>query len=474
MKNCPYCKQPVEENYPYCPSCNKPLISNLENSRIRSFNSDLIEDISFSYDLTEEDGIYDATIIEDDKIEQEIQDINDILERKEILGDPIPGSLLLKRSSLYYKKRDLPNALKNLELALKNFEEEDDLFNVAICHNEIGLIQEDIGFFDQAIYHFNRSLEILKEVKDDQKYIKVLNNLGNIYYSVKDLEHSYKYYQNALDLSKQKNLIFEEIKTSSNLVEVLYLLKDYDRIKRILTRNMEFFKQKEDAYGMITTKIKYGKLYYFLSDNYDLANEELNAALQLLERISNNLSIYMRAKLEWECYLYLGKINLLWNNLEFTEVCFIKSLEAVRIFSIGENINEGEILENLADLYNSKGEIEKAIEYYNLSCEIFYKFGDNEKCAQIKVIISEKYLNFEEDASRATKFLKEALIIYEDLHYIKESADIHNKLGDIYKNNKMQDIALEHYKSARSSYSEIHDEENLKLIEEKIKSLKDI
>ncbi|MBY8989818.1 MAG: tetratricopeptide repeat protein [Candidatus Lokiarchaeota archaeon] len=470
MKICPYCSQLIEDNHPYCPNCNKPLISNLEKSVDKNVNLESSESDPFSFDVDEQDEIYEETIIKDDEIDRKIQEIDEVLERNEILGDPIPGSLLLEKSSLYYKKRDLPNALRNLELALRNFEEEDDLFNVAICHNEIGLMQEDTGYFDQAIYHFNRSLEILKEVNDNQKVIKVLNNLGNIYYSIKDLEHSYKFYQEALDISKQENLIYEEVKTSSNLVEVLYLLKDYDRIKRILARNFEFFEQEEDGYGIIATKIKYGKLYYYIGTDYDLASEELKMALQLIERVDNSLSVFIRAKLEWECYLYLGRINLMWNNLDFAENYFVKSLEAVRIFEIGENINEGQVIENLAELYNTKGETEKSNEYYNLSCEIYYKFGNNKKCAQIKIKISENYLNID-DKSTAIKILHEALDIYENLRYTKELADIHDKLGDIYISKRSSDIALEHYEKARVYYFELEDEDSLRIIEGKIKSL---
>lgn len=473
MKICPYCNQLVEENHPYCPNCNKPLISNLEKSVDKGFNLEFSESDSIPFDLEEQDGVYEESIIKNDEIEREIQKIDEILERNEILGDPIPGSLLLEKSSLYYKIRDFPNALRNLELALRNFEDEEDLFNVAICHNEIGLLQENTGFFDQAIYQFNRSLEILKEINDNQKVIKVLNNLGNIYYSVKDLEHSYKFYQEALDLSKQENLIYEEIKTSSNLVEVLYLLKDYDRIKRILSRNLEFFKQKEDGYGIITTKIKYGKLYYIIGADYDLASEDFKTALQLIERVGNNLSIYIRAKLEWECYLYLGKINLIWNNLDFAENFFVKSLEAVRIFEIGENINEGQIIENLAELYGLKGEIKKSIEYYILSCKVYYKFGDNKKCAQIKMNISEKYLDID-DKSTAIKYLEEALSIYEDFLYTKELADIHSKLGDLFISNRMSDVAIEHYEKARDYYHELEDNDSLSLLEGKLKSLQNL
>jgi len=195
MKICPYCKESIEDNYPFCPNCNKPLISNLKDVFNGSLKPEIDEPVLPYLLSEEEDEPYEDTIVKDGKIEKEIQKIDEVLERKEILGDPIPGSLLIEKSSLYYKKRDLRNALKNLELALTNFEKEDDFLNVAICHNEIGLIREDTGFFDQAIYHFNRSLEILKEIEDDKKIINVLNNLGNIYYLIKDLEHSYNFYQ---------------------------------------------------------------------------------------------------------------------------------------------------------------------------------------------------------------------------------------------------------------------------------------
>ncbi|MHA2130995.1 MAG: tetratricopeptide repeat protein, partial [Promethearchaeota archaeon] len=414
---------------------------------------------------------YEDIIIRDEKIEQDIQKINESLESKEILGDPIPGSIFLKKSSLYYKKRDLANALKNLELALKNFEDENDEMQIAICHNEIGLIQEETGFFDQAIYHFNRSLDILKNLNDNQKVIKILNNLGNTYYLIKDLEHSYEFYQEALNLSRQGGTVIEEIKSSSNLVEVLYLLKDYDRIKRILERNTEFFKENQDAYGMIQTQVKYGKLYFLIGEDYDLSYEKLDSALGLIDKVKENLSVYIKAKLEWECLLYLGKIYLLWDNLVDAENCLLQSLEAVRIFEIKESINEGEILESLTELHSLKGDDEKAIEYCNLSFEIYYKYGDNKKMAEIKTKIGKIFLEGEKDMTKAIEFLEDALDIYENIEYTKKSAEILHKLGDIYLSRGMSDVAQENFERARDYYEELHDNYSYYLINEKINSL---
>ncbi|MBY8984680.1 MAG: tetratricopeptide repeat protein [Candidatus Lokiarchaeota archaeon] len=474
MKNCPYCNVLIEDEYPYCPNCNKPLLSNLKtvaNGRLRTRYDD---SEFFLPQLDEEDENYEEIIIRDKQIERNIKEIDEILERKEILGDPIPGSLFLEKSSLYYKIRDLPNALKNLEFALKNFEDEDDVFNMAICHNEIGLIQEDIGFFDQAIYHFNRSLEILKDVSDNQRVIKVLNNLGNIYYLIKDLEHSYEYYQEALELSKQENLIFEEVKTSSNLVEVLYLLRDYDRVGRILSKNAEFFKQNDDIYGVISNEIKFGKLYFKQGEDFDLAYEYLNRAFDLIESLKDTTTIYIRSTLEWECLLYLGKLYLLWGNLSEAENCLINSLNAIRIFSINDNIFEGNVLESLAEMYTINESNEKAIEYYNLAYDIYYKYGDNKKCADIKFNIGSIILDSKLDKLNSIKYFEESLEMYEDLHYVKEAADTLLKLGDLYINRGITDIALVNLERARDYYKELQDEKMSKLINEKIKSLNNV
>ncbi len=472
MKICPYCKSPIEDYWSYCRNCNKPLIANLENALEKNVRFNYNEPEIYHLDLEENDNAYDDIIINDEEIDQKINEIDSTLENKEVIGEPIPGSLLLEKSSLYYKKRDIPKALKTLELALDNFKEENDLLNVAICHNELGIIQEDNGFFDQAIYHFNRAFETLNKLKDKSKIIKIFNNLGNVYFLIKDLEQSYHYYQEAYKLSQQENLIFEEAKSSSNLVEVLFLLKDYDQIKRILERNLSFFKDNEDLYGLITTELKYGKLYYFMGEDYNESYQYLTKALEIIEGLKENINVYIKAKLEWECFFYLGKIYRLWDNLTKAENLFLQSLEAVRLYEIGDNIKEGEILENLAELNISKGDIGRAIDYYNLACEIFYKFGDKMKNAELKYKIGKIFLEYEEDTFKAIKYIEEALNIYEDLEYTKECAIIYHKLGDIYLFKGMTDMAISNFESAKDHYQNIQDEYNMNLLKEKINSLK--
>jgi len=464
MRICPFCKSNIEESWYYCRSCNRPLIANLENS----------ERIEYNHAIWEEDGeIYDNIVIKDEEIDRNLKKIDDILENKEILGETIPGSLLLEKSSLYYKKRDLVNAEKNLELALKNFQEVNDDLNISICYNEIGLIQEENGFFDQAIYNFNRSLEILKELKDSPRIIKILNNLGNVYFLLKDLEHAYENYQEALQQSENENLKYEEIKSASNLVEVLYLLKDYDRIEKILSRNTEFFNQNEDLFGTIQTQIKYGKLYFIKGEDYDLAYQYFVSALELFKKMGETTSIYIRARLEWEAYYYLGMLYLIWDNLIEAENSLMQSLEAVRIFGIRENINEGKILEEMGRMYKLKGDYNRAVEYYTLSYEMYYKYGDQVKSADLKFKIGQLYSNSEDRESNAIVFFEEALNLYENMGHIKEAAILLHKLGDFYLHKGMVNMSISNFKKARDYFKDLKDDDSIKLLEEKIKSLSD-
>jgi len=464
MRICPFCKSNIEESWYYCRSCNRPLIANLENS----------ERIEYNHAVWEEDGeIYDNIVIKDEEIDRNLKKIDDILENKEILGETIPGSLLLEKSSLYYKKRDLVNAEKNLELALKNFQEVNDDLNISICYNEIGLIQEENGFFDQAIYNFNRSLEILKELKDSPRIIKILNNLGNVYFLLKDLEHAYENYQEALQQSENENLKYEEIKSASNLVEVLYLLKDYDRIEKILSRNTEFFNRNEDLFGTIQTQIKYGKLYFIKGEDYDLAYQYFVSALELFKKMGETTSIYIRARLEWEAYYYLGMLYLIWDNLLEAENSLMQSLEAVRIFGIRENINEGKILEEMGRMYDLKGDNNRAVEYYKLSYEVYYKYGDKVKSADLKFKIGQLYSNSEDSESNAIVFFEEALNLYENMGHLKEAAILLHKLGDFYLHKGMINISISNFKKAKDYFKDLKDDDSIKLLEEKIKSLSD-
>ncbi|MHA1671411.1 MAG: tetratricopeptide repeat protein [Promethearchaeota archaeon] len=471
MPICQYCKHEIEKDWKYCHHCNKPLITNLDielNKRIQQSH----DESPFYYsEVGSEEENYDVQSYYDEEIEENLKKIEKELTEKERIGESI-GDLLLKKASLFYKKRDFESTLKNLELALRNFSEDNDLLNIAISHNEIGLLHEERGYFEQAIFNFDSALSILKQIDDQQKIIQVLNNLGNVYYILKEWEEAYNKYQTALDISEKYEYELDSVRTSSNLVEILFILKDYDRIIKILKRNESFFKENENIYGIIQTRIKFGKLYYHYGEvYYDQSHKFLNEALDLIERIKDQVSIYDKARLEWECYLYLGKLNLMWDNDAVAEDFFLKSLSTIRTFEIQDHIKEGIVLEDIASFHALRGEDESAIEYYEFASDIYGKFGDKEKLAELSAKIGEIYNNFVQNKNKAIEYYQKALNLYENLNSSKQAAIILERLGDLSMAAQDLESALDYFERAKLHYEEIEAISEIDLITKKIDSI---
>ena len=90
MSHCPYCKEPIEENWSFCHHCNKPLIVNIRNDRsIGTLQESYMEpDVLVAEDYTHPDEI------QDEEIDRKILEIDEILKEKEGIGESV-GQILL-------------------------------------------------------------------------------------------------------------------------------------------------------------------------------------------------------------------------------------------------------------------------------------------------------------------------------------------------------------------------------------------
>jgi len=478
MLTCPFCKNPVQPHWKYCPNCSKPLISrtisNIDNNiHLREGISPIIDD---NLEETPENDInnYQEYNIEYDvNLKNKLEKIEEELNLREKYGDPM-GELLLKKAILFEKYEKKEEALKNFELALENFKEENKRLEEAICHNEIGLIYEENGVFEQAIYHFKQALLILREIDDVRKIISVLINLGNLYLNISDIENSYQKYQEALTLAEKAKLSYEAAVAANNMIDILLILKDRDRVLKILKSNENYFKKTNDIIGLIHTRIKFGKYYYELGeDEFDRSFQFFNEALKLIEKIESTLSDKDIARFIWECYLYLGNIYLSWNDDENAELFLTKSLEEIKKIDLKNNLKNGQVYESLAELHALKGEDDLAIEFYKKAMEIHEKFGEKLKIAELLNKMGDIYNKFTNDLEKAINSYENALRIYEELDYFKEIAIMLEKIANIHISKNQYDLAIKYFLKAKNYYSELKDEYSANLLEEKIKSLED-
>ncbi|MFO8019884.1 MAG: tetratricopeptide repeat protein [Promethearchaeia archaeon] len=464
-EKCPYCNKQVNPEWRFCKHCNKPLIVNLKVSE-KYTDSEKTE--GFAVTNTHQGNLFRTF---DSESKDKLNALEDQIEGNLQKLEPI-GSLLLEKAGIYYNNRDFSNSLKILKEALEAFQEEKNRLKIAITHNQIGLILEEKGFYDEAIYHFDDSLKILKQLQENAKLIKVYNNIANAYYLIQDIEQAYSYYKKALNLAKKEDLMDDVIKTNSNLAEILIILNQFEEADQRLQQNLRYFQNTNEIYGMVNTYNKLGKLYFLKNTrDYETSISFLNKALNLIEQIQEKISPYMKAELEWESYFYLGKTYLKKQEIKKAENHLFLSLDAVRTYHPRESINEALVLETLAKVYEIKEEFSKSIEYYTLANKIFSKFGQDEKKAKGTYKIGQIYLELSK-LDKALRKFENALQLYEELEYIKQVADIHHAIGKIYLKENLVDLAISSFREAQHYYKEIQDVYHVDLLKEKINSLK--
>ena len=161
----------------------------------------------------------------------------------------------------------------------------------------------------------------------------------------------------------------------------------------------------------------------------------------------------------------------LWDNDIEAESYFLDALEAIRTFEVKEHIKEGIVLESLAKLYGIRGEDKKAIEYYIFAADIYKNYGNHAKYAEIYTKIAMIYIDFIQDHKNAIESYEVALEIYENLNYDRESALILTTLGDIYSKEQVINEATSYFERALAYFQDLGDNENIILLQEKLRNL---
>ena len=175
------------------------------------------------------------------------------------------------------------NALQiNQNLPLK------EKINESICFNNIGLIYQEMGLYDNAIkYHKNAySIRLKDNLFKDQA--SSLNNIGICYRNKKDYKKAIEAFNKGIKTAKTSNNLQEVVKNTENLASVYIDLEQY---QNALSYNLEaekLSKNIEDSPKEKLLRDSYIAICYNKLKKYSLSLAYCNEALQILK---NNESL---------------------------------------------------------------------------------------------------------------------------------------------------------------------------------------
>lgn len=226
-------------------------------------------------------------------------------------------------------------ALKNFLASLKiaetnNFEHEE-----FIALSDLGVIQDRIDKFDNALkYYFealniyNKSIEKGKPLKGIKNIQGLYNNIGNIYLSKKELNTAKEYYLKGLAIAEQK-LDYSNIgNICNNLGKLEDTKKNYDIAYGYLIKSLEARQKINDKSGI-------AKSYYSLANHYS-EMQQPNAALEYAKKsfaLSSELNEPLTRKIS---SMFLYQINKKLGNWQ----------EALRYHEIFQKVSDTLINDN--------------------------------------------------------------------------------------------------------------------------------
>jgi len=371
--------------------------------------------------------------------------------------------------SAYYKVGELNLALENLKKAESLTSNKKVLLAI---YSEIGMVMYRMGYLDDALSYFNRSLSLAKDLGDTDMQTNMQNIIAKIY-------------EDKLDKSN-KNIAYakREVDACLTFIDV----GDYKRAIEVGKIAVKKYPMDSLAYSCL------GSAYYKVGE-FKLALENMKKAESLTSNKKHLMDIYNTMGLILDsmgslddALLYYSRSLSLAKDLVDTKMQAVLlnniagiygkkgELDKALIYyeeSLSLTTNEKDkapTYNNMAIIYYVKGDWQKAIKYYQKVVEIFEKYGDYHSVSIVKLNIGEVYRRIG-DYKNAEKYLFEGLEGVKKVGDKLGEATGYGSLGFFYKDKGDKKTAREYLIRAYNLYKSIGAEKEAQGILEEIKEL---
>jgi len=192
----------------------------------------------------------------------------------------------------YYAIGEFKFALEHMKRAESLTSDKKDLMYI---YNQVGLIYDSMGYLDDALLYYSRSLSLARDLGDRRVQAVVLNNIALIYYYKGELDKALGFYEESLRLQTDE----KEKATTYNNIALIYDNKgDYQKAVEYFQKAIEIGERYGDYHGASIVKLNLGNTYRKMKD-YEKAEKYLSEGLEGVKKVGDKYG-------EAYGYKYLG------------------------------------------------------------------------------------------------------------------------------------------------------------------------
>ena len=311
--------------------------------------------------------------------------------------------------------------LSNLETALTHSVQALDMFvqlgeksGEAQAYISIGAIYYYMGDYERGLDYFLKGLRQNEEIGNKEAQAYALNGAGYIYSTLGDNKKGIEFLQRALTLSKEVSVSQDLQPRVLESMATVYL--NDEQMDKAYETYLECLQLSEQS----SQKLMKGDALFGIGHLFLRQNRLNDSKKYFLQSLSNSRETGNKVG-EADCLLHLGKLSFLQEDPEQAKEYLLESLK------VAEDIKAKAIIykahEALAELYESKKEIQSFVKHFKLYHK--YKsevFKDEQETKQ-------KYLNIQYEME---KLQKEAEINQLTNVVMKEkNAELEKKTGEL-------------------------------------------
>ncbi|MNK40860.1 Tetratricopeptide repeat protein [compost metagenome] len=250
-----------------------------------------------------------------------------------------------------FAEGNYPEALKKFTKAGLIAEKNNLIGHVLVSKIYMAKAFDQMSNLGEALKYFLEALEIANKYPGaiEQK-LRILSNIGGIYYKEKDYELALKYSMKAYEEGKEAKILYNRFFSGTYISNIYAKLHDYKQARKYLEEIKDIPKSNEDE---LIWHVNYAEIF-FIEGHVDKAQKIIEDVLKSVD-----------SKNEKTCYLcvvnLLSKIYAEKGQLDKAIYYAITGLD--NSHSIGDSIESYEIL---SKLYFKKKDYDNAFKYKDL------------------------------------------------------------------------------------------------------------
>ncbi len=231
----------------------------------------------------------------------------------------------------------------------------EDQRGLAFANRVIGVANWAKGSYDDGLTYLLDGLELYRSLNDTLGEANCLMNVGLIYSDRSDNDKALEFYFDALKLFELTDAESRSATTYTKIATIFINQGKLEAADDFLKRARVIHERENFQYGSMEVYNRLG-LFHFSENQYDSAHHYLNMSLKISETI-NDIEGKTKTLLD------LSNVELARNRLNSAESLLSNALLMAR--DIGSHKWLKEIYDNLQVVNRRKGDLNKAIYYYD-------------------------------------------------------------------------------------------------------------